>query len=111
MHKQIGRVGYVPTTQNVYSRKDSVLKVMYDAEQVQGDPYFIRTNVRTRIYITKVRVVVFKITDNLYSVRTAVAPCTLRYVEEFGLEIAKINNPLVVELVLLNKVDSKFIVH
>ena len=108
MLKQIN-LGYIPTNQKQVFRNTSVLKVMYDVEHVHGNPYFIRTNVRTRMYISKIRVVVFKIAENIYSVRTAVAPCTLRYVEEYGLEIAKINNPLAVEMVLLNDLDSKFI--
>lgn len=109
MLKQIN-LGYTQTNQKPVFRNTSVLKVMYDAEHVQGAPYFIRSNVKTQIYITRIRVVVFKIAENIYSVRTAVAPCTLRYVEEFGVEIAKINNTLAIEMVLLNDLDPKFIV-
>lgn len=109
MLKQIN-LGYTQTNQKPVFRNPSVLKVVYDVEHTQGYQYFIDTNVRTRIGSHKVRVVVFKIAENIYSVRTAVAPCTLRYIEEYGVEIAKINNPLAIEMVLLNDLDPKFIV-
>lgn len=109
MLKQI-IVGHTTPAQESVFRNTSVLKVSIDETYIQDQIYHIKTNIRTNSYISNVRVVVFKITDNVYSVKTAVAPCTLRYVEEYGLEIAKIKNPRLVYSLLSGTIPESELV-
>lgn len=65
-------------------RSTSIKQVLYKSSFVQGVNYNFPTNVSSSMGVDTIKVVAFKVNNNTVLVKTAVEPCTLRYVEEYG---------------------------